>query len=611
MKLIRKYLYWLLITAVFGCIILYCVHGTSDALPLKFRVTGPSAAEEITLFDAQDGNCYVFLPSYADPEQVTVVLTSDREVRLGDVLLTDGMSCRNFEPDTAYTLKIGGKQVSTVFFCRSANVATMYITTATGNMVRIHEDKDYRESAAMTLYLPDGSIAHTDMQATLKGRGNITWSYAKKSYVLDLSAEQGLLDLPASCRWLLLSNSMDETNLHNRLAYELAARAGKEWSPENAYVDVYLNGEYSGLYLLCEKLEPDAAHVNIDTAMGDFLCKNEHSQRWDSLRNPFTTRSGRAVEITAPEILTQEEKNRIVTLTDQLEMLLLSGADLSAENSIDLDSWVRRYLVDEICANIDADSNSAYFRYSGGVFYAGPFWDYDLTFGITRDLQPNAFMAYSNIPGIEKAPYYRALYENESFYRHMTEVYQSDFLPVLEEMLSGGIQELAATIEAASKCNRLRWSAMFEPVKGWNSTIDQTTDEFCAYLRSRVAFLNSAWIDGTDYRTLCFQSAPETYWTVAVKAGELPQVEDADFAHIQWYHADSGEPFDPSQPVTDDLRLVTAATSESGFGMRAIVVIASVAALLALLLTMAIADIRQRLKERGQPHGRTHTKIPS
>jgi hypothetical protein len=85
----------------------------------------------------------------------------------------------------------------------------------------------------------------------------------------------------------------------------LASRLGLVWTPECRYVDLYLNGEYSGLYLLVEKLEVADARLTLDSARGDFLCKFDLEFRRDTLRNPFLTNAGRTVELTYPETLPQ------------------------------------------------------------------------------------------------------------------------------------------------------------------------------------------------------------------------------------------------------------------------------------------------------------------
>jgi hypothetical protein len=91
----------------------------------------------------KDGNCYVFLPSYASMDQVTVTIHGNRRCSLGDVVLHDGMSCDSFELETPYDVVVNNHRETTLWFYQSANVATMYIDTDSGTMDYIHEDINY------------------------------------------------------------------------------------------------------------------------------------------------------------------------------------------------------------------------------------------------------------------------------------------------------------------------------------------------------------------------------------------------------------------------------------------------------------------------------------
>ena len=103
---------------------------------------------------------------------------------------------------------------------------------------------------------------------TIKGRGNSTWFSNKRPYSLKLSAESDLLGMGQASKWVLLANSQDPTNLNNKLVMDLASRVSSQWAPECQWVDLYLNGQYNGLYLLTEKVESHSNRLSIDTFGG-------------------------------------------------------------------------------------------------------------------------------------------------------------------------------------------------------------------------------------------------------------------------------------------------------------------------------------------------------
>lgn len=61
--------------------------------------------------------------------------------------------------------------------------------------------------------------------------------------------------MPKAKTWILLANHADPSLLRNTLAYDLAAAFGLPGSPDSRFVDLTINGEYLGNYLITEKVE--------------------------------------------------------------------------------------------------------------------------------------------------------------------------------------------------------------------------------------------------------------------------------------------------------------------------------------------------------------------
>lgn len=613
MKSIRQYICLFFFTVFLLFVSVYWAFETDVALP-RFVVPSQdeTEAKEVSIFDAGNGSCYVFLPSYADMGQVTISCPSGDRFSLDDITLYDGMSCAGFALETPYAFSVNGQETSSLWFYQSENLAAMFIDTDSGSMEYIHKDQSYEESSTVKLYTPEGRIDYSGGPCTLKGRGNSSWGFDKKPYSLTLDAEESLLDMGKAGNWVLLANANDETNLNNKLVYDLAARVGFPWTPDSRWVDLYLNGEYSGLYLLTEKVEVRESRLNIDADAGDFLCKIDLEERWTTLRNPFLTQSGRTVEINHPRLLTGAEADRIESLTNQLEKALLSGEDLRASALLDLDSWICRYLIDEISANIDSDSASSYFYYDDGVFFAGPVWDYDIALGnSTRNQEAHAFIArHPDTLQTTASPYYRALYANESFHTRMKEIYRTAFLPVLQQMINGEIDALSASIRKASQSNSIRWRAMFDNVQSWYPYAVRTPADTVNYLTRRVDFLNSAWLGNEDYCTVQFRPAhTSSSWSISLKRGSILNTTYLDTVSTVWIDAATGNRFDFSQPVFRDTILLRQTEPEPpapySIGMGDYITFASIAALLAMLMLLAIIDAAQRKKERRGADGRS------
>ena len=577
----------------------------SQSLPFFYvQSSSDSNTEKVSIFDAGDGNYYVFLPSYTTLDHVTIFLPDKKEMSIDNVTLHDGMGCGHYELAKPYAFSVCGEQTGTIWFYQSENVAAMYIDTASGSMEAIHRDKNYEENVSMTLYAADGSIDYSDGMSTLKGRGNSTWTYEKRPYSLTLSSDGNLLNMGDATNWILLANAYDETNLRNKLVLDMATRVGLEGTPESRWVELYLNSEYNGLYLLTEKVEAHENRLNIDTT-NDFLCKVDLNERWDLLQNSLLSEGGRAVEITSPQKLGNSDLDRIRQLINQMENAILSNEDLCESRIIDLDSWVRRYLIDEITGNIDSDLASSYFYYSDGRFFAGPCWDYDKTFGnYRRNQEPCAFVAknlYKSSTYL--SPYYDSLYTNDSFYSRMTELYLKEFKPIIQHMLEHEIDCMVEHIKEASQSNSLRWRKMFISVQNEEPNTVHTSTGIKEYLARRIGFLDSAWLNNTQYCTVQFEcSFGDEYWNASVKQGSCFETTYLDIVSTTWYDKATGEVVDFTQPIMSDA-VFTKYPADPVPAMplyvtRDYITFLSIAVLIILLAGFMIADIIYRRQER-------------
>ena len=529
-----------------------------SAQPLHFLIQNDSGQEAVSVFDAQDGNCYVFLPSYCELGQVTAVLPSGQELFLDDIRLSNEMSCGVFELEKPYDYFVDGEYIATLWFYRSRNVSSLFLDTVTGTMEDIHNDKTHEEYASMTLYLPDGSIDYQDRSSRLKGRGNSTWERDKRPYVLTLSTASDLLGMGNGKKWVLLANAYDETNLNNKLVFDIASQTNLGWSPDCRFVDLYLNGEYSGLYLLTEKIEVEDNRLDIDAGSGDFLCMLELLERKELLMQPFESSMGRTIEVCYPETASDEALDTIRTLVSRMEQEIASGTDLRDSEHFNLDSWARCYLIDEISGNIDADITSSYFYYSGDQFFAGPLWDYDMAFGNNyRNQEPNALIAKNARKGTHyHSPYYGALYDNDSFQRRVAEIYRSEFAPVLQKMIDRDLDDQCNQIQSASEMNSIRWRRMFDALINETSGtgIVRNTEDLKSYFCSRVRFLDRVWLENVDYCTVQFaEGSAGPYWNVSVEKGTCLETTYKDLKNTVWTDQKTGLLVDFQKPITQDL----------------------------------------------------------
>lgn len=540
------------------------VGGTSEyawdgTVGLTVRLTLPGGTEELSCWRTGK-NCYFFLPAGAELEQLRLYTHVTNEVRLDGQRITEGMSCGELQTDTPYALCYvsGGEEYPyTLTFLSSANVPALYIDTASGSMEYIHEDKDHKERGTLRLYGADGTLEHAGDLEFIKGRGNSTWTgHRKKPYNLTLTADGDLLGMGAAKRWILLANAEDQSHLRNKLAMDLAREAGLDYTPEGEWVDLYLNGEYAGLYLLCERNEVHEQRVDI-AGEGSFLVEKDWEWRFRRSGDAYImTQADTALQINY-STLSEEE---LLAALQSMENAILAPDGIDPETGkhwqeiIDLESWVKKYLVEEILANVDASTLSQFYYRSGtdGKICAGPVWDMDLTLRqASAEWLQRLDRFYGNDPHVYGSSWLPALYRDETFYSCLVQTYEETFLPLLEKLREEGLEAYSARIRQSARMNSVRWD---------KSAMDTELEKLTTILDERLDFLNRVWIQGESYVLVTVHDDGGSLRTLAIPAGEtlpeLPEYEDTQTTvYHGWYYTDTGLPVDGTQPLWEDLEI--------------------------------------------------------
>ena len=97
----------------------------------------------------------------------------------------------------------------------------------------------------------------------IKGRGATSWyQYPQKPYKLKLDEKTKLFGFDKNKHWVLTSNFNDKSCLRNYIASKLAQKLGVP-GVDMTWVDVVLNGEVKGCYMLSQHIRVDKKRVNI------------------------------------------------------------------------------------------------------------------------------------------------------------------------------------------------------------------------------------------------------------------------------------------------------------------------------------------------------------
>ncbi|MBE6858862.1 MAG: spore coat protein CotH [Ruminococcus sp.] len=134
----------------------------------------------------------------------------------------------------------------------------------------------YYEACTVTLTDTDGSVLTNNQTANVKVRGNWTTNYAKKPLRIKFDTKQNLLgmnDGGEMRNWILLAEYKDGSMLRNKTALSIASElygSSGLYCADSRFVEVEINGQYWGMYLLTEQQQVNPDRVNITEPAVDY-----------------------------------------------------------------------------------------------------------------------------------------------------------------------------------------------------------------------------------------------------------------------------------------------------------------------------------------------------
>ncbi|MFN0030586.1 MAG: CotH kinase family protein [Flavobacteriales bacterium] len=220
-------------------------------------------------------------------------------------------------------------------------------------------------------------------------RGFSSSSYDKKQYTFTTAGDStskekiDLLGMGTARRWILQGPYSDVSLIRNAWVYEMWRRMG-HWAPESRYVELVLNGNYQGVYMLMEKVEAGKSRLNLTvdtTYTSTFLVQLNRRKDGDDIIQDhglmyiLSDLPGMKKDDAYRNYVTQQ----LALMNDALEHPLLH------EDVLDVATLTDYILLQEMVKNIDAYKVSTWFYKDDdavdGRFICGPVWDFDLSVG--------------------------------------------------------------------------------------------------------------------------------------------------------------------------------------------------------------------------------------
>lgn len=352
----------------------------------------------------------------------------------------------------------------------------------------------------------DGRGEYSNFSGTgrIRGRGNSTWEwYDKKPYKFKLDQKSKLLGMEKAKDWNLLANYRDVTDMMNALAFETARLMGMPNTNHTRFVEVFLNGEYIGLYQLTEKIEVDDNRVDIDRDEGVLFSLDAddgptHSP--SATDNCWSEVFRLPLCMKYPDEPTYDQLQALRTDFARLEHAIQDCDYAMADSLMDMSSFIGMLQLHEYLYNVEIDAPRSMYVYrdKDGKFTFGPVWDWDAGFDFDwatmttghRFFSDYRELIYGTDPvkgtgaayGISK--FFLSLFNSQEFVTCYKEQWATVSAQLLEQPWQAVQSWVAGLKQGAYERDITRW-----PLKGMD--INTELNKMEAWLQKRLAYLNT------------------------------------------------------------------------------------------------------------------------
>lgn len=397
---------------------------------------------------------------------------------------------------------------------------------------------------------PGDTPNHYDGWIGIEQRGSSSNDLSdKKPYGVETRDAAGedldfpLLGMPAESDWAFIAPFNDKSLIRDALTLELARRI-MPWASQTRFVELVLNGDYQGIYMVAEKIKRDKNRVDIsklteediagDELTGGYIVKLDKTTGTPSAgwQSPYNAPYNSYYQIDYPKVadIKPEQSTYIQQWVTNFEAVMASPDFEDPENGyakyLDVESFVDFAIINEIAKNVDGYRLSTYFYKDkdskSPLLHAGPVWDFNIALGNANYCAGDAYYGWA-IDFNDQCPqdgwqipfWWNRLWDSNSF----REKVQARWLGLRAGVFSnaaihGVTDSLLNVVEAAQVRNFQRWPVLdywLWPNAFCCGSYSQHTNFLKGWLDNRLS-----WLDGSMTTLYVGEYIPAEYFKPSV-----------------------------------------------------------------------------------------------
>lgn len=382
------------------------------------------------------------------------------------------------------------------FLC-AENIDTVYVTLEKQKtLADIHAEKTTEVPGVLMVMDTEGTCDY-HMIKGFYGHGNDSWAVEKKSYNLKLDERADLLGLGENEDFSFLACYRDNSLMCYATTTELCKELGFPYSPDFRLVNLYVAGEYAGVYFLAEKVELDQNRIDISNVYEQSKAVNHNYMEGFSItewkddaslaaryaykdevdpedltggylleadivdytpeESRFVSTRGIPMTMKRARYSSEAQVNYIADYWQEFEDALfaadgVNGLGRHYTEYIDLESFAMQWLIYELVQEGSMSSSIYFYKESevtgDGLLHACFPWDMEHSYILSEKLQDiwNLTEKAETLYG-----YWAVFCQHEDFKQELRRVWEEKFLPAIDLMIA------EEALETASGMKNLRW----------------------------------------------------------------------------------------------------------------------------------------------------------
>ena len=326
----------------------------------------------------------------------------------------------------------------------------------------------------------------------------------------DSNNNVSLLGFPSENDWVLNSLAYDPSMIRDYLSYQLASNMGN-YAPRVKYIEVIVNDDYKGVYILTEKIKRDSDRVNLkkikdsDNSLpevtGGYIIKADKTTGGDEVAWTMVGSGGGSTNFLyhypKTENISSQQTDYIKNVFTDLET---NSENTSIANGypsiIDVPSFVDYMIMAEIASNPDSYQFSTFFHKDrGGKLRAGPVWDYNLSYGndlFVFDFDRSFYDLWQFEFGNSGAKFWKDLFSNDTFNCYLAKRWfelTTTNQPLNYSTITSLIDEFVSLLSESQVRELQRWP----PQEDWPTVADQTENiaAMKIWIQNRIDWIDS------------------------------------------------------------------------------------------------------------------------